>query len=564
MICRSSSDITFIRRGARAAQLTRAHQAALVAQASQEPRKGKRFYPPNLPAEIIDWFDLHFGPSPFHGRIQVGMGNGQGVHKLYMSGTWKLRDFLTEMNVNPRLDYYITANQVCGVERKAEDLFALSNIVLDVDCHDASVSPGVRQQALEWFLFLLDAQKVTGGLLPPPTSIVRSGRGVQLWWALKPIHVRCRCWYDEVVDYFLAQVEDLLSNPDLAVLHLDTGASRNAVGYFRLPGTFNSHTGTPVTVEISPYRSIYSVQQLIALVKTATEALQWKNRPPERPSGHAVPVRTGNFAGQYSQEDLAVMKNFNTVGFFRMRAFIELRMLRDRKIGEETRNNLNLLAYCALYPAFSHEEAWQRLLAFNSGFRQPMTEQELEGVICSARRKGGYSYSNRKIIEFLEITPEEQKILGLYAREEGAPEFQGDHASRRESRKLQKEDRDARIVALEKQGVPRREIARQVGVSTGTVTRVLADAGLSLQDRRQKILDLLDDGRSNKDIAQTVGVSVRTVLRTIQMRKDQEAARMQDTHEAEGTEAGEDTSRQECPADLPAGSSDPASPAPEP
>ena len=154
-----------------------------------------------------------------------------------------------------------------------------------------------------------------------------------------------------------------------------------------------------------------------------------------------------------------------------------LRNLRNNDVGAETRNNLCFSVYNALRMSFDHDEAMARLRAYNSGFKQPMTEAEMQHTVCSAARKGGYKYTNARLIEFLEITPEEQDAIGLHP-------FTGvykpwshskPNATRDSVRKAVKDDRDAKIIAMHREGISQAETARQLGISRNTVARVLRD-----------------------------------------------------------------------------------------
>ena len=73
----------------------------------------------NLDESVLSWYDIHFPASSFHGRIHIGRmkDDGFGVQKLYLGEREAVREFLEGMHVSEKLDYYITANTVNGVER---------------------------------------------------------------------------------------------------------------------------------------------------------------------------------------------------------------------------------------------------------------------------------------------------------------------------------------------------------------------------------------------------------------------------------------------------------------
>ena len=143
----------------------------------------------HIQPEALAWFERHFPPSTFHGRIQIGRrkNDGFGLQKLFLGEREQVQEFLQEMHASPHLDYYIMANTNCGVSRKAEGLFTLQNIVIDIDCHNTEVSPWERDDIFEKLSWRLAEEKDTD--IPSRTSIVWTGRGLQHWWALRPVHI---------------------------------------------------------------------------------------------------------------------------------------------------------------------------------------------------------------------------------------------------------------------------------------------------------------------------------------------------------------------------------------
>ena len=165
------------------------------------------------------------------------------------------------MHVSKSLDYYITANSFNGVERKAESLFGLHNIVVDVDLHtDERLSvkeilefPRKKRMSktgsvagngnLEYDVFQgnplnIFCQKffrdvVAGAGAPSPTAIVYTGRGIQLWWHIIPISIKCVTWYQEIQQTLVMAIDAMLQDyPELAEFQIDGGASSNKAGYF--------------------------------------------------------------------------------------------------------------------------------------------------------------------------------------------------------------------------------------------------------------------------------------------------------------------------------------------
>ena len=431
--------------------------------------KKTRFCPTPLPHTSLTWFSTQYQSSPFHGRFQIGFRkkNGTAILPLFTGTLDAVNSFLDGMYVSGDMDYYITANAVSGVRRHSGSLFSLHNIVVDIDAHSSDILPTTSDfdtllRRLDWDIFSDDD-------LPHPTSIVQTGRGIQLWWAIIPMSGKCLCWYKEIQNTILDAVEYVLSEyPELSLFSVDRAASGNPVGYFRLPGTVNTRAQEIVTVE-HQRATQYSTHDLIRWAK------EWQEEhPPEPP---IAPSK--DFSGKYLPSDICILRHFNTTAFFRVRQLIQLRILRDNEVGAETRNNLCLIVYNAMLPVLGAEKAWETLLKFNEGFKKPMSEWELHQTVDTSRKRGGYRYKNETIIRFLNITREEQAVIGLYPSSgpyTPVSRMSG-HPGRRARSRTIKQDRNTKIRNLAANGMSKSRIAVELGISRNTVAAVMKETG---------------------------------------------------------------------------------------
>ncbi len=421
---------------------------------------------------VSEWLGVHFGDQSFNGRVFIGhRKNGGGVYTMSARSLSELSQYVMMIHASQRLDYYITANTVSGTNRNMDGLFGLQNMVIDVDCHTAGRNTAALVQA---FLWRAERDLWADGALPRPNSIVKTGRGVQLWWAIEPCHASCLFYYNQIKTGLMDHMEDLLSEypEELEGLAVDRAASSNAVGYFRLPCTYNTAAKS------------YGILQLLHKTRYSTHDLAGYIQPLPRPKA-SLRASEGRLEGIPMQGgDLIVLHNAHSTGANRVVQLIKLRNLRDNEIGAETRNNLCFAVYNALRMSFDHEEAMCRLQAYNRGFKQPMTDAELEATVCSAERKGGYKYTNAKLIALLEITPEEQDAIGLHP-------FTGvykpwshakPNATRDAVRKARKDGRDGQIIAMHREGISQAETARQLGISRNTVAKVLKEWRQQVQE----------------------------------------------------------------------------------
>lgn len=436
---------------------------------------------------IEQWLDIHYGDTSFNGRVVIGhrKPGRKGIHTMGIRPLTELKPYIKMVHASPRLDYYITANTVHGLDRLKDELFGLQNIVIDVDCHDQNVQPQAIAPLIQAFIWRSKRDLWNGGVIPTPNSIVRTGRGVQLWWAIVPCYGgrdydTSRYHYDKIKNNFMDHIEVMIDtySEELEGLSVDRGASSNHVGYFRLPLTYNTKAKCYSTLEIL-HTERYDQREL-----TRIEAPEIESR------GVLTNGKTKHIP--MLDTDREILKNYHAAGVRRVIQLINLRNLRNNNVGSETRNYFNFSVYNALRMSFEHEEAMERLYAFNDGFKVPMQKRELENCICTAKAKGGYKYTNDKLIELLEITPEEQIAIGLLPFRKG--EAKKPNASRDAARKALKEDRNCKIIELIKKGISQAEVARILGIGKNTVGRFLKQ----LKEAVVEIVEEVSDDKENR------------------------------------------------------------------
>ena len=422
---------------------------------------------------IESWLDIHFGDTSFNGRVIIGHRKQQGgIYTMSARPLTELRPYIKMIHASQRLDYYITANTVSGVNRRKEELFGLQNIVIDIDCHEEGRHHYSASELVQAFIWRSKRDLWSTGVIPTPNSIVRTGRGVQLWWALKPCYGGSNYgvslhYHEEIKDNLMNHIESMLGeySDELEGLSIDRGASSNLVGYFRMPYTYNTTAKCYSSLEIL-HDERYDQRELIKIEKASST------------EGYSSAVREEMKHIPMKASDRTLLRNFKSI---RVMQLINLRNLRNNDVGSEMRDHFNFSVYNALRMAFDHQEAMIHLEAYNAGFKKPMSRRELENCVSSAKDKEGYKYTNAKLIEFLEITEEEQKAIGLLPSSE--KRRSKPNASRDAARKALKADRDSKILELAEKGVSQAETARILGIGKNTVNRVLK----SLREDKKEI-----------------------------------------------------------------------------
>lgn len=398
-----------------------------------------------------DFAELHYEYDPDHiGAVHIWKRAPGDAGPRYMEKVRvdDLEDRLESLEYDESRDLYITANSFVRYRRDMDDLYTLYNIVIDVDVHDGFGS------LPDCWAGQLERAVRDRGTLPDPNTVVHTGRGLQLWWAIEPASYKVVPMYRKAVRWLTGEVRAAIgtvASPGLREkADVDSAASINAAGLFRLPGSFNTKSGTWGYFEILHYRRL-KLGDICGELSVRNTA---GSRNPKIPKG-GLPV----IAAAASREE----------------SLMTLISVRDAELNSETRDLILFCDYCVWSEIIhDHEDIMEHLRSLNRLFREPLSEAELEAYMSTARRKR-YRITNATIIDKLAITAEEQRIIGLYPNR---------REMEREARRDAKRLRNELITGLGEKGLTHAEIAMQAGCSVRTVERILASGAVRTRDIR--------------------------------------------------------------------------------
>lgn len=446
---------------------------------------------------MINFLQKHFPESSFNGRLHLGSRtySRPAVMPISTFDYDSIYSVIRSFSFFDNSDYYITANAVHGVRRLQDDLFSLHNIVIDIDCHGDILS-SERDLLINSLIFRLN-HDVFGNELEVPTSIVFTGRGLQLWWAIEGISFRFKQFYRELVSNYCQILTDFLEMSvfdDLSLFSVDAVASKNLVGFYRLPETYNTKTGAKV--KYTSCETSYTLMGLFEKQKTCNSSIS------------SAIISEKHIPKQAS----FTIESFTDLSEKRIHALYMLRDLRNSDIGNEERNNFCFMVYNTLVPIYGHRISFSQMRVFNDGFKKPMSENELNCVISTSKKKNGYHYSNSKFIDFLGISDLEAQDIGLYYTKDVS--YVSKKNKVRLSAKMTKNERDLDVLEMFKSGKNISAISRDMGISQPTVSKILKsnNAGTPKVDKEQ-VQNLLIAGFSLVDIASKYNCSTKTIQR---------------------------------------------------
>lgn len=315
-------------------------------------------------------------------------------------------------------DVYFSQNTFYKPQRRIDNIRQLRSLYVDLDVYTQGLTP-------EWVLGKLELE-FFGQTIPEPNIVLFSGRGLVLIWTIDPIPYKAMPLWRAVENYLCDQLKDLGA---------DTKATDPA-RIFRLAGSVNSKAHAMVRAE---YRHEYRYD---------IHDLQYDYLPELSPNAQAQKKRG-------PKPKLIRMFNTYTLHLARAKDLAKLVELRHGDMEGYRETACFLYRYWTCCVSSDPEQALEDTLNFNSEFTNPLPEKEVRNATKCAEKAwaarsnekanelakaqgypgAGYNLRNSKLIEWLDITPEEQihmtTIIGPYEKRKR------NTAAKRESRRAQ-------------------------------------------------------------------------------------------------------------------------------
>ena len=354
-------------------------------------------------------------------------------------------------------DQYITSNGFFKSSTwQLGNLQSYMNIVLDFDWHCQGISPDVMEELYSHFWYWFEGEAIYDAELPTPNTIVMTGRGIQMWYALESCAVDLGMLVKQLTGILLERWGNFFSSYGLLEnLRPDYSASMRPNGLFRLPGSYNSKIkkfGSFVIV----HHDVWEIHEL----QDALGAPDIRSASADKPTGPA-----GDHMGKCKKSGGKKKKRKPVAS--RVRKLILLARIRAENgtyLG--CRDMLCHIIYCvARFCGFGDENSYKIAEYVNRLFPQPLDVAEFRASLSSSR-KYVYRYSNKTVVAKLGITQEESRLTGFYPWSQEEQE--------KLERKAKKEVRDRQILELCSSGdYSKKDIAAMVGCCIKTIYNVL-------------------------------------------------------------------------------------------
>jgi hypothetical protein len=313
------------------------------------------------------------------------------------NGLYKQRHY-TEEEANKKLseeigeDIYFSQQTFYKPKRIVSNVRQLRALYVDLDFYLLNFS-------LSYILMILEQEQFQIKI-PEPNYIIFSGRGIVLIWRIEPVPYQALPLWQVLQQYLYEQVKEY-------------GADRKALDaarVFRIAGSINSKSGQPVEVQ---YRHNY----MYTLRQIQQEYLPELNPDQQKKKGRP--------------KKIVQLHNIYRLHITRLRDLHKLVELRHYDVKGYRETLCFLYRYWSCCVLHNPDEALQEMLDFNTSLLHPLPEREVIRATKSAEKAweartdkkaneeakklgypgAGYNLKNAKLIQWLEITPEEQQQL---------------------------------------------------------------------------------------------------------------------------------------------------------
>ena len=403
----------------------------------------------------------HLYDDTTDGYVQIVKLNDEKIVKIKNTNLNYIKEITQEFNGQENV--YITPNTIYVPFRRVENIRQFRALFLDFD------NIGEDKHYVSYNIFELAAQDV----IPMPTMIVDSGRGLHVYWRIK------NAPYGAL--YSWQEIEDMLYH---RLKHL--GADRQATDatrLLRLPNTINSKSNSECNVLWIDDKTEYSMYDL------KDKYIKVKKKP-------KTSTKTTN--------KIIANAFFNSYSLHMDRATDLITLCELRKYKVEGHRNMLLHCYAYWIGIYvrSKEELADSVNNLNNKFKPPLKQTEVNAILrCvpkaidkfiayeqgirngedkrvskGMKDKAGYWYKNETLIERLGITVEEQRhlktIIGTRVKYDRKNEKRN-KARRNENgltpRQQQKQDLINKVKELKEQGLKQTEVANQLQKSLRTI-----------------------------------------------------------------------------------------------
>lgn len=379
---------------------------------------------------------------------------------------------LRMMNIymNNNCDFYVTPNQSKVDNARAESVFAYTNIVKDIDCHNIPADMNDREfkllcEELTWEIvryFPVELQ---------PNVINFTGRGLQLWWRHEACPTRLAWVVGDVSKLINEKLLEFLGEyPDYDMFTLDTCVDTSPLHLVRMPFSYNTKAGVWGNAELI-HTNVVNINTLKERFNSDLCKVYGHYSEPVKKEVKKTFVRTTG-------------KGYQNLLNFRCQAIQYCVINMKDHVGFR-----NKFLYTYLYSAvqcMSFDAAVMAANELNKMFSKPLKDSEVSSICDAVKNNKRYNadmklqsmkrYTQKTWEGFFTSVPGFSNLYEEFCAMKKGQILAGKQRKRQQKsiEKLEKKmSRDDQIRKLSKAGLTQREIMDKLGVCRKTIYNVL-------------------------------------------------------------------------------------------
>lgn len=453
------------------------------------------------------------------------LGRVYNDHKEWSN---KLTDSLEQLNIY-RADNCADWNNYLSVStfkrnsRRCEsNVKEVKRLYVDMDAHDNPINEDEAKllsdyMMLNWF---------DGEELPEPNYVIFSGRGLQFLFTIDgcdnvpewkqyqtALLKSCQKLLEDLKHHSLSEVSVVALEHDVSIDDL-----KDAARVMRVPDTTNLKVNVDAKLlysneqheytldELSTNYTSFSKDNLPTIEEKKKTQKKTKSKDKKKKVKSEPSERDVDLSGIDMNEKQGIDPHFFEIIEKTIKPRLSdletlIRLRNEAGIDAGYRNNLIAIAIPTLVSCgCKNDEVIKEAHRINSLFNKPLKQAEVNDWLNSCLKKKEivnadgvkgvsrvyYRFYTNTIIDKLQITPEEQEAMKVLCDEKlkrkrnREKNKERQNANRREvyakktaDKRKEKEGRNNRIYELSVDGMSVRQIAKTVGVSVGTVSKVL-------------------------------------------------------------------------------------------
>lgn len=416
--------------------------------------------------------------------------------QIFIRNLGELINFYTDQEKNKiRRNYYISVNTFFIPKRKNRHLHKLNCLFVDIDNHNTEIA----RHDIDMLYFYLKNQ-FFGCKVPQPSMVVSTGRGLQLYWKLKPLS-----YNPQNIRYWNKMERKLIKAFDefcFDGFEVDK-AVKDAARILRLAGTYNTKAQEYATIlecndnqymltEIN-HEYFLPANYTKPTYKSPKKKNHFRTLKKEKSESYSKQAEASLLAHRLNDLLLLVeMRNGNFQG-------------KRQALIWQVRNILSQLNY-------TEQEKRDLLYHINKKFYEPLPTSEIEHDL--SRETIYNKLTNKCLIDLFEITPaEQQRLKTIIDYKEKQARIDKVRVSMTQERRAEKEKIFIKVRKLCEEGNSQQQIATALGCSVRTIKNYYKQFGISkkIKSSKDNVLALKHRGFTQQQTAEQLGISIRTV-----------------------------------------------------